>query len=279
MISIKNAYTFAWLTFKKKWKLFLAICLVLFATSLLSRVGVVFGFITSNRTTLIVITVVFWLLYLVVNAFINAGFKKMLLGFSMNKKVVFTDVLTNKKDALKFLLGQLIVFFVVFCIMFAFVLLLSVIIPLGVSVLWAEILVVLVLLVLLVLLSSRFGFWAFAMFDKNVSAIRAFGLSRKITQGKALSVMKFYVLTGFVAGIALLIVAVIPVINFILILTVLYFVVSLVSLASVHMYQQLSGQEVHIQSQSHKNTFESDSHLSTDTDVVVQSQEIEASTA
>ncbi len=278
MISIKNAYTFAWVTFKKKWKLFLAICLVLFATSLLSSAGNVFQSLLTNRVAFITVTVFFWMIYLFLNAFLNAGFKRILLSLVSGKDPQFTDIIASKKDALKFLLGQLIVFLAVFCLMLVFVLLLNLALPLGVSMLWGQVIIVAVLLVLLLILACRFGFWSFIMLDKNISPLRAFGWSKKITKGKAKYVAAFFLVSGLAAGLLLIIVALVPVINFILIVVALCFVVSLVSLASVHVYHQLLtlSKVADASSVPHKNGAHSEAHLSPDTDVVVQSKEIEA---
>ena len=79
------------------------------------------------------------------NAFLSAGFKKILLNLVYGHEVVFTDILAPKKDALKLLLGQVIIFLALFCVMIVLALSLSLLIPLGISTLLGQFIVFFVL--------------------------------------------------------------------------------------------------------------------------------------
>ncbi len=241
MISIKNAYIFAFKTFKKNWILFLGICAVLFITSLIGNLGAVFRPLIQSQTLFIVVTLFFWGLYLVISAFFNAGFKSILLSLVAKKKVMFTDIIVSKKIALKYLVGQLFVFLIIFCIIFTVMFaMLSVVVPFGINLLYGQVIAFVVFIALLLVLASRFVFWPYIMLNQSTSALTALKMSKKMTQGHAKKVMLFFVLSSIVAVAGLILVSFVPVIKFVLMSGLLYLVISIISLGTVHLYYQIN---------------------------------------
>ncbi len=243
MISIKQAYVFALDIFKKRWKLFLALCVVLFATSALSRVNEGFALVIYNPVVLAVISLIFLILYIILNAVFNAGLKNILLSLVHGKIARFNDIVASKKDTWKYFLGQLVVFAFVFVAVIVGALIISLSSFVTTNLLLPTLLIM-VLVGLFLWVFSRFGFWAYAMFDKNSTPRQGFSHSKKITRGHELKIIAFYLLSLGVAFVAVLIVSLIPVpiIPFVLALIVGYVSVSLFFLSSVHMYHQLDTQ-------------------------------------
>ncbi len=240
MISIKQAYIFALEIFKKRWKLFLALCVVLFATSALSKVSESFALVTQNRIILAVVGVIFLALYVILNAFFNAGVKNILLSLVHGRIARFHDIIASLNDAKKYLLGQLIVLFFVFIGILLGIIIISTLLAFGApSVLPAICIIILIGLFLWV--ASRFGFWGYAIFDKNSTPRQAFSYSKKITHGHSMKIISFFLLSGLIAGVVIIALSLIPipVVVFILILIVGYISTSLFLLSSVHIYHQL----------------------------------------
>jgi hypothetical protein len=240
MISIKQAYVFALDIFKKRWKLFLALCVVLFATSALSRIGEGFASVVYNPIALALISLFFLVLYIILNAVFSAGVKNILPSLVHGRIARFDDIVASKKDAWKYFLGQLIVlaFVLVSVMLGALIVSLSSLVTTS-AILPALLVVVLAGLFLWVF--SLFGFWAYAMFDKNSTPRQGFSHSKKITRGHELKIIAFYFLSVGVALVAVLVVSLIPipVVPFVLALIVGYISVSLFFISSVHIYHQL----------------------------------------
>lgn len=168
MFSKREALSVGWQTFKKNWKLLVAVTIAIGPINILPSVL----YPWSNQLNVwmsVVLSIVLWLL----SELVSIGVIKIYLALTAKKQAGLSDLFKHWRLIFKFLAGSIVYGLV---ILVGFILL---IIP-G------------------IILSVRLQYWSFVLVDKDVGPIAALKESWRITRGSTINLLLFGILIGLV---------------------------------------------------------------------------------